>query len=67
MSRNDIHRIEVEECIVLKDGLAFGDGTILYDYKDTDETNRMRGELQAYNRVLAGAFIDIPQLEEAVV
>jgi hypothetical protein len=65
--RDDIYRIEAEECIVLKDGVAFGDGTKLYDYQDTADTNRMRGELQAYNRVLANSFIDLPSLEEAAV
>lgn len=65
--RDDIYRIEAEECIVLKDGVAFGDGTKVYDYQDTEDTNRMRGELQAYNRVLANSFIDLPSLEEAMV
>jgi hypothetical protein len=67
VKRDDIERIDAEECIVLKDGLAFGDGTKLYDYQDTPDTNRMRSELQAYNRVLAGSFIDIPCLERAVI
>jgi hypothetical protein len=64
--REDIQAIDTQECIILKDGLLPGDGTKLYDYKDTDETNRMREELRAYNRVLANSFIDIPILEEAV-
>lgn len=67
VTRDDINRIAEEECIVLKDGLAFGDGTKLYDFKDTDETNRMREELRAYNRVLANSFIDFPSLEEASI
>lgn len=65
--RDDIYRIEAEECIVLKDGVAFGDGTKVFDYQDTEETNRMREELQAYNRVLADSFIDCPTLDEAVI
>lgn len=65
--RDDIYRLEAEECIVLKDGVAFGDGTKVHDYQDTDETNRMRRELQAYNRVLLNSFIDCPTLDEAVV
>lgn len=65
--RDDIYRIEAEECIVLKDGVAFGDGTKVYDYQDTDDTNRMRTELQAYNRVLVNSFIDFPTLDEPVV
>lgn len=66
MVRDDIRAIDTQECIVLKDGLLPGDGSKLHDYKDTDETNRMRAELRAYNRVLANSFIDIPCLEEAV-
>ena len=65
--RDDIYRIEAEECIVLKDGVAFGDGTKVFDYRDTEETNRMREELQAYNRVLLNSFIDFPTLEEPAV
>ena len=34
VTRDDINRIAEEECILLKDGLAFGDGTKLYDFKD---------------------------------
>ena len=67
VKRDDIYRIEAEECIILKDGLAIGDGTKVHDYKDDEHTNRMREELQAYNRVLADSFIDLPSLEEAVV
>lgn len=65
--RDDIYRIEAEECIVMKDGMAFGDGTKVHNYQDTDETNRMREELQAYNRVLVDSFIDFPTLDEPVV
>lgn len=67
VTRDDIYRIEAEECIILKDGLAIGDGTKVHDYKDDEHTNRMREELQAYNRVLADSFIDLPSLEEAVI
>jgi hypothetical protein len=67
VKRDDIYRIEAEECIILKDGLAVGDGTKLHDYRDDEHTNRMREELQAYNRVLADSFIDLPSLEEAVI
>lgn len=66
MVRDDIRAIDTQECIVLKDGLVPGGGSKLYDYKDTDDTNRMRAELRAYNRLLANSFIDIPSLEEAV-
>ncbi|MEI6797609.1 MAG: hypothetical protein WCO04_00140 [Pseudomonadota bacterium] len=66
-TRDDVKRIESEECIILREGLVVGDGTKIYDYKDTDETNRMRDELRAYNKVLVDAFIDIPSLDEPVV
>lgn len=33
VTRDDITRIEAEECIVLKDGLTWGDGSKLIDYK----------------------------------
>ncbi len=66
-TRDDVKRIESEECIILREGLVVGDGTKIYDYQDTDETNRMRDELQAYNKVLVDTFIDIPGLDEAVV
>lgn len=65
--RDDIYRLEAEECIVLKDGVAFGDGTKVHDYQDTEEITRMRGELQSYNRVLLNSFIDCPTLDEPVV
>lgn len=65
--RDDIYRLEAEECIVLKDGVSVGDGTRLHDYKDTEETNKMRAELQAYNRLLLGSFIDFPSREDTAV
>lgn len=65
--RDDIQRVENEECIILKDGTEFGDGTKLHEYEDTDATNLMRRELQAYNLLLANTFIDIPSLETATV
>ena len=57
--REDIGRAEGEEIIVLKD-----DKNNQIEYEDTDKTNRMRKELQAYNKLIASAFIDIPSLEE---
>lgn len=67
VTRDDITRIEAEECIVLKDGLTWGDGSKLIDYKYTEKTNRMREELRAYNRVLCNSFIDVPTRDEAVI
>lgn len=66
VTRDDIRAIDAQECIVLKDGLVPGDGSRLHDYEDTDETNRMRDELRAYNRVLANSFIDLPSLDDPV-
>lgn len=45
--------------MVLKD-----DAGRLVEYEDTEETRRMRGELTAYNDLLARTFIDIPSLED---
>lgn len=67
ITRDDIKQIENEECIVLKEGTEIGDGSKVYDYEDTDTTNRMRAELQAYNLLLLNTFIDIPTLEVARV
>jgi hypothetical protein len=64
--RDDIKRVDDEECIALRAG-GPGENPKLVGYDDTDETNRMRGDLRAYNRVLLDSFIDIPGLEEAVI
>jgi hypothetical protein len=64
--RDDIARVDTEECIVLKTGEP-GENAKLINFEDTNETNRMREELRAYNRLLLDSFIDIPTLEEAVV
>jgi len=59
LEREDIGRAEGAEIIVLKD-----DKKNQIEYEDTDKTNRMRKELQAYNELIASSFIDIPSLEE---
>ncbi len=59
VTRDDIRRIETEECIILR-----GADDRLVEYEDTEETNRQRDELRAYNRVLAANYIDLPELEE---
>lgn len=59
VTRDDIRRIETEECVILR-----GPDDRLIDYQDTDETNRQRDELRAYNRVLADCYIDLPGLDE---
>ncbi|SFU22051.1 hypothetical protein, partial [Sedimentitalea nanhaiensis] len=58
--RDDIGRAENEEIIVLRDA---EDGALV-EYEDSDEIIRMREELRRYNEVIAGAFIDIPVLDE---
>lgn len=60
MTRDDVIQAPEQECIILKAG--DGEGTKFVDYKDTEATNWMRADLQAYNHVLAHAFIDIPSL-----
>jgi hypothetical protein len=57
--REDIHRIETEECIILR-----GVDDRLQEYDDTEETGRKREELRAYNRVLADNFIDQPEFAD---
>ena len=66
-SREDIVRTASQECIILKGTDDPGDNSKPVEYKDSDETNRMRAELTAYNAVLADAFIDLPSLEEALI
>lgn len=58
ITRDDIRRIETEECIILR-----GTDDRYVDYEDTVETNRQRDELRAYNRVLVANYIDLPALE----
>lgn len=65
VTREDIHRIATEECIILRDGPETGDVSRVMEYQDTDATNKMRVEVQAYNSLLADTFIDIPVLEQA--
>ena len=57
--RDDIYRIDSEECLILRgrDGKP-------EEYRDTEETNRVREELRAYNRVLANHFIDLSTAED---
>jgi hypothetical protein len=66
VARDDIVRVDTEECIVLKAGEP-GKNAKLVDFEDTAETNRMREDLRAYNRLLLNTFIDIPGQEEAFV
>lgn len=66
-TRDDIYQAEAEECIILKEGVDTGEGAKVQPYLDTDETNRMRVDLQAYNLLLLNTFIDLPTLENPVV
>ncbi|MFC6637036.1 hypothetical protein GV827_16805 [Sulfitobacter sp. JBTF-M27] len=59
VTRDDITRVRTQECVILR-----GSQDKLVDYEDTDETNRQRGELRAYNLVLANHFIDVSTLEQ---
>lgn len=60
-TRDDVYQIASQECIILKGG--DGEEAKLAEYEDTPETNRMRAEVTAYNRLLAETFIDIPLLD----
>jgi len=59
VTRDDITRLQTQECVILR-----GQGERPQEYEDTDETNRQRGELRAYNLVLASHFIDVGSLED---
>jgi hypothetical protein len=61
-TRDDVHQVENQECIVLKSGE--GDAARLVDYEDTDQTHKMRRDLVAYNSLLASSYIDIPGLDD---
>ncbi len=60
--REDVTRFEGEEILILR-----GEEKELVEYKDTPETIAMREELEAYNKVLAEAFIDFRTLEEPLI
>lgn len=56
--RDAIYRIDTEECLILR-----GTDGKPQEYEDTEETNRAREALRAYNRVLADHFIDLSTAE----
>ena len=58
-SKFDIRDHEGRETIILKN-----DKKEKIEYKDTEETCRMRLVVQNYNELLRQTFIDIPELEE---
>lgn len=60
-TRDDVYQVANQECIILKGG--DGEEGKPVEYEDTPETNGMRTDLQAYNRLLADTFIDIPVLD----
>lgn len=66
-NRDDVAKVRDQECIILKNGDEAGDGSRPQEYKDTDQTNEMRTDLQAYNNLLSRSFIDIPSLEEPYI
>jgi len=60
-TRDDVVQVP-RECIILREGE--GDDSRTIEYEDTPETHRMRGDLDAYNTLIAGSFIDIPVLDD---
>lgn len=58
--RDDVGRVANEEIIILRDA----EEGALVEYEHTDETYRMRDELQRYNDLMANTFIDVPELDE---
>ena len=65
--RDDITRFEGEEIIILRDAKDANKRGKEVEYQDTEETNAMREELQAYNELLASSFIDIATLQAPVI
>lgn len=55
------------ETVVLNQNDPDDDRKWLVDYKDTDETTRMRAVLKSYNALLSQTYIDIPTLEDAML
>lgn len=60
---DDVGKVRDQECIILKQVDEAGDGSKQQEYEDTDQSNEMRADLQAYNALLSRSFIDIPSLE----
>jgi hypothetical protein len=58
----DIQYPEDRECIILRN-----EDKDDIEYEDTDDTNRMREFLSAYNDLLKRTFIDIPTLRETFI
>lgn len=52
------------ECIIHRDKDEEGK-TFDKEYEDSDDTNRMREQLQNYNNLIANTYIDIPTLENS--
>jgi hypothetical protein len=65
--REDVHRFEGQEIIILRDETEAGKVGKEVEYTDTPNTNAMRDELKAYNDLLAASFIDIATLQEPII
>jgi len=65
--RDDVHRFEGQEVIILRDEKVTGKVGKEVEYTDTPNTNAMRSELKSYNDLLAASFIDIATLQEPII
>jgi hypothetical protein len=65
--RDDVHRFEGQEVIILRDEKVAGKVGKEVEYTDTPNTNAMRTELKSYNDLLAASFIDIATLQEPII
>ncbi|MEZ0468944.1 hypothetical protein [Phaeobacter sp. SYSU ZJ3003] len=65
--RDDVHRFDGQEVIILRDEKVAGKVGKEVEYTDTPNTNAMRSELKSYNDLLAASFIDIATLQEPII
>jgi len=55
------------ECIILRDKDPEDNKAKDIEYKDTPQTNKMRAEVQAYNQMMLGHYVDVASLEQPMI
>ena len=66
-SREDVKVLEEQEVIILRDIKEDGKAGKEVEYEDSNFTNSIRKDLQAYNKLLQASFIDIATLETPLI